>query len=85
MPLGKDKTQRRPKLTSRVQKGEIAVPKEMMSTSRQMGRLGETVANGIDRARIDLRGVIIGGGIAGILAGVVLAMAAMFSRIGIRY
>ena len=54
------------------------MPKEMMSTSRQMGRLGETVANGIDRARFDVRGVIIGGGIAGILAGVVMAMAAMF-------
>jgi hypothetical protein len=78
MPLGKGKTQRRPKLTSRVQKGEIAVPKEIMSTSRQMRRLGETVANGIDRARFDVRGVIIGGGIAGILAGIVMAMAAMF-------
>ena len=54
------------------------MPKEMMSTSRQMVRLGQTVANEIDRARFDLRGVIIGGGIAGILAGVVMAMAAMF-------
>ena len=46
------------------------MPKEMMSTSRQMVPLGQTVANGIDRARFDLRGVIIGGGIAGILAGI---------------
>ena len=68
-PLGKGKTQQRPKLISRIQKGEIAVPKEMMSTSRQMGRLGETVSNGIDRAKFNVRGVIIGGGIAGILAG----------------
>jgi hypothetical protein len=45
------------------------VPKEMMSTSRQMGRLGETVANGIDRAKFDVSGVIIGGGIAGIPRG----------------
>ena len=54
------------------------MPKEMMNTSRQMGRVGETVAKGIDRARFDVRGVIIGGGIAGILAGTVMAMAAMF-------
>jgi hypothetical protein len=71
-----DKTQRRPK--PRVQKGKIAMPKEMMDTARQMGRSGETVTNGIDRARFDVRGVIIGGGIAGILAGTVMAMAAMF-------
>jgi hypothetical protein len=43
-----------------------------------MDRLGETLANGIDRARFDVRGVIIGGGVAGILAGSVMAMAAMF-------
>jgi hypothetical protein len=54
------------------------MPKEMMNTSRQMGRLGETVANATDRARFDVRGVIIGGGIAGIVAGTVMAMAAMF-------
>ena len=54
------------------------MPNEMTSTSRQMGRLGETVANRIYRARFDMRGVIIGGGIAGILAGIVMAMAAMF-------
>jgi hypothetical protein len=54
------------------------VPKGMMSTSRQMGRLGETAANGIDKAKFDFRGVIIGGGIAGILAGIVMAMVAMF-------
>ena len=54
------------------------MPKEMTNMSRQMGRLGETVANGVDRARFDVRGVIIGGGIAGILAGIVMAMAAMF-------
>lgn len=54
------------------------MPKEVMNTARQMGRSGETVTNGIDRARFDVRGVIIGGGIAGILAGTVMAMAAMF-------
>lgn len=36
------------------------------------------MANGIDRARFDVRRVIIGGGITGILAGIVMAMAAMF-------
>ena len=54
------------------------MPKEMTSTSRQMVRLGHTVANGIDKAKFDFRGVIIGGGIAGILAGIVMAMVAMF-------
>ena len=54
------------------------MPKEMTSTSRQMVRLGHTVANGIDKAQFDFRGVIIGGGIAGILAGIVMAMVAMF-------
>jgi hypothetical protein len=36
------------------------------------------MANRIDSARFDARGVIIGGGIAGILAGIAMAMAAMF-------
>ena len=36
------------------------------------------MANRIDSARFDVRGVIIGGGIAGILAGIAMAMAAMF-------
>ena len=53
------------------------MPKEITSTSRQVDRLRESVANGIDRARFDVRGVIIGGGIAGILAGIVMAGAAM--------
>lgn len=52
---------------------------EMPSTSRETDRLRESVANGVNSARFDLRGVIIGGGIAGILAGIVMAMAAMFS------
>jgi hypothetical protein len=54
------------------------MPQEMTSKSRQTGRLGETVTNRIDSASFDLRGVIVGGAIAGILAGIVMAMAAMF-------